>query len=91
MVENPQAVQISSTQVLVSYTPPVTLEGVPILYYTIQVMGGIVVNTTELNYTLQLTNPCIFYNFTIAAWNTVGKGNITILSNVVMYRGMAFH
>ena len=80
--------QINSTTLLLQYTAPYTLTGVPILYYNILILPtNISVNITGTQYNIHITEYCINYNISITPWNSVGMGNTTIISNVVIYQG----
>ena len=80
--------QKNSTTLLLQYTAPHTLTGVPILYYNILILPtNISVNITGTQYNIYITEYCINYNISITPWNSVGMGNTTILSDVVLYQG----
>ena len=80
--------QKNSTTLLLQYTAPYTLTGVPILYYIILILPtNISVNITGTQYNIHITEYCINYNISITPWNSVGMGNTTILSDVVIYQG----
>ena len=80
--------QINSTTLLLQYAAPYTLTGVPILYYNILILPtNISVNITGTQYNIRITEYCINYNISITPWNSVGMGNTTILSDVVIYQG----
>ena len=80
--------QINSTSLLLQYTAPYTLTGVPILYYNILILPtNISVNITGTQYNIHITEYCINYNISITPWNSVGMGNTTTLYNVVIYQG----
>ncbi|CAI8042629.1 hypothetical protein GBAR_LOCUS23637 [Geodia barretti] len=62
----------------VSWSPPFTLEGVPILHYSVYITSQGVSeqrNTTETHITLE--RPCASTTYQISAWNEVGEGNAT--------------
>ena len=71
---------VSRDRVIVSWSPPFTLDGIPILYYTVNIISqGVVteqINTTETHITLE--RPCVSTTYQISAWNDVGEGNATI-------------
>ena len=70
--------QVSVESVNVSWTPPFTLNEVPILMYTVYITSQgytETMNTTETNITLE--RPCASTTYEISAWNEVGEGNIT--------------
>ena len=71
---------VSRDRVIVSWSPPYTLDGIPILYYTVNIISqGVVteqINTTETLITLE--RPCVSTTYQISAWNDVGEGNATI-------------
>ena len=68
---------VSRDRVIVSWSPPFTLDGIPILYYTVNIISqGVVteqINTTETHITLE--RPCVSTTYQISAWNDVGEGN----------------
>ena len=69
---------VSVDNVAVSWRPPFTLEGVPILHYSVYITSqGLSEqrNTTETNITLE--RPCASTTYQISAWNEVGEGNAT--------------
>ena len=79
---------MNSTTLLLQYTAPYTLTGVPILYYSIVILStNISVNITGTQYNIYITEYCINYNISITPWNSVGMGNTTILFDVVIYQG----
>lgn len=87
-VVDSRVTQKNSTTLLLQYTAPYTLTGVPILYYTILILPiGLSVNITNMQYSIQLFEYCITYNVSIKPWNIVGMGNTTVTSNVVLYQG----
>ena len=64
--------------IIVSWSPPFTLEGVPILHYSVYTTSQGVSeqrNTTETHITLE--RPCASTTYQISAWNEVGEGNAT--------------
>ena len=68
--------QVSVESVTVSWSPPFTLDGVPILQYTVYVTSKgrtEVWNTTETQITLERPHASTTYQ--ISAWNRVGEGN----------------
>ena len=70
--------QVSVESVNVSWTPPFTLNQVPILMYTVYITSQgytETMNTTETSITLE--RPCASTTYEISAWNEVGEGNIT--------------
>ena len=80
--------QTNSTSLLLQYTAPYTLTGVPILYYNILILpSNISVNITGTQYNIHINDFCFNYNISITPWNSVGMGNTTILSDVVIYQG----
>ena len=68
---------VSSESVNVSWSPPFTLHGVPILHYTVNVVSqGTLneqINTTETHITLE--RPCTSTTYQISGWNEVGEGS----------------
>ena len=93
-VSNLQAVQLNSSSLTISYTPPNTLDGVPIRNYSIEI--SIPSNntykrkysTTAENITIPVHNPCYEYLINVSAWNDVGQGNCTSITTRV-YEGIA--
>ena len=71
---------VSRDRVIVSWSPPFTLDGIPILYYIVNIISqGVVteqINTTETLITLE--RPCVSTTYQISTWNDVGEGNATI-------------
>ena len=68
---------VSRDRVIVSWSPPYTLDGIPILYYTVNIISqGEQINTNETLITLE--RPCVSTTYQISAWNDVGEGNETI-------------
>ena len=82
-----EVVQVNSSVLFISYLPPLALEGIPILYYTIQLIPeGITANTTELEYSFSPSDPCTLHTVSIAAWNSIGMGAVTNVTNIVLYQ-----
>ena len=77
------AIRVNSCTLLVTWSPPYTLHGVPIRNYTFtiaalstgQVEESGTTNTTELHFSLRSINET--YNISVAAVNDVGIGNNT--------------
>ena len=69
--------QVSVDTVNVSWNPPFTLEGVPILHYTVYITSSTgsseAVNTTQTGISLQ--RPCADTTYQVSGWNEVGEGN----------------
>ena len=69
--------QVSVDTVNVSWSPPFTLEGVPILNYTVYITSSTgsseTVNTTQTEISLQ--RPCADTTYQVSGWNEVGEGN----------------
>ena len=75
-VHNLTVTLINSTTVLISWSPPFTLEGVPILGYNVTVMNETVLlerDTTMLYYSIDHSNSM---HFTVVPINQVGAGQI---------------
>ena len=67
---------ISAKSVMVSWSPPSTLAGIPILHYSVYITSeGLTeqINTTETHITMG--RPCSSTTYQISAWNEVGEGN----------------
>ncbi|CAI8022428.1 hypothetical protein GBAR_LOCUS13172, partial [Geodia barretti] len=80
LLEAPTDVYYAASKdiVVVSWSPPFTLEGVPILHYSVYITSQGVSeqrNTTETH--ISLERPCASTTYQISAWNEVGEGNAT--------------
>ena len=76
---------ISLESVAVSWSPPVTLDGVPILQYSVYTTSrGISeqFNTTETN--IVLGRPHASTTYQISAWNEVGEGNASTFGEIML-------
>ena len=79
-VSNLTVVSINSTTVLISWSPPFTLEGVPILGYNVTITNTTsgeeleTANTTMLNYTFSIDHPDPDSNFTVTVVPINGAG-----------------
>ena len=76
---------ISLESVAVSWSPPFTLDGVPILQYSVYTTSqGISeqFNTTEIN--IVLGRPCSITTYQISAWNEVGEGNASTFGEIML-------
>ena len=81
--------QTNSTVLSLQYTAPFTLTGVPILYYNILILPtNISVNITNTQYNIHINDYCISYDISITPWNIVGSGNISTLSDIILYQGI---
>ena len=67
----------------VSWSPPFTLSGVPILHYSVNItsQGHTVQRNTTDTYII-LERPCTSTTYQISAWNEVGEGNITTYGEI---------
>ena len=68
--------EVGVDKINVSWIPPSTLDGVPILYYSVSITSRghtEIVNTTDAHTILEKTCYSTLYN--ISAWNEVGEGN----------------
>ena len=77
--------KVSVERVKVSWSPPFTLDGVPILQYTVYIISQgqtETVNTTETHITLM--RPHASTTFKISAWNEVGEGTTAIYGTLAM-------
>ena len=70
--------QLKLAEGRLSWEPPFTLAGVPILGYVVTVNNTAMMNTTTTNTTLDVEHfileHCHTYQFTVAALNSVGTG-----------------
>ena len=76
----------SKDSVIMSWSPPFTLEGVPILHYSVYITSQGVSeqkNTTETH--IALERPSVSTTYQISAWNAVGEGNATRKGNTVYF------
>ena len=79
-VSNLSAVPINSTTVQISWNPPYSLEGVPILYYVIEIMNTtsrittFASNTTTNSYSIDHPDPENNFTVTVVPMNKVGAG-----------------
>ena len=75
---------VSSESVNVSWSPPFTLDEIPILYYTVNVtsQGTLTeqINTNETHITLE--RPCASTTYQISAWNEVGEGSAAVYGEI---------
>lgn len=80
-VSGVQAVQTDANRILLSFTPPDTLEGVPILNYSLVLLGK--THWSDDNSTvLTLGDYCMNHTVTITPYNGLGPGepfNYTLL------------
>ena len=87
---NPQITQVNNSTFQLFFSSPPTLSGVPILYYIIHIiLEDIIIeiiNTTSTINLLSFTNPCVKYSVVITAWNIVGMGNETNITDIVLYQ-----
>ena len=79
-MQDVQLVQINNTTLQLNYTPPFTLVGVPINFFTITITSSdqttnVTINTTATGLLYSPPNICTDYLLDIAAWNKVGRGN----------------
>lgn len=80
--------QINSTVLSLQYTAPFTLTGVQISHYNILILPtNRSVNITNTQYNVQSDDYCISYDISITPWNIVGSGNISTLSDIILYQG----
>ena len=78
LLQAPTDIAVGVDGIIVSWSPPFTLEGVPILHYSVyNTSQGVSEqrNTTETHITLE--RPCGSTTYQISAWNEVGEGNAT--------------
>uniref|UniRef100_A0A1X7U767 Fibronectin type-III domain-containing protein n=1 Tax=Amphimedon queenslandica TaxID=400682 RepID=A0A1X7U767_AMPQE len=86
-VSHASVTQINSTVLSLQYTAPYTLSGVPILHYNILILPtNTSVNITDTQYNIHINDHCISYNISITPWNIVGAGNISTLSDIILYQ-----
>ena len=91
-MEDVQLVQINGTTLQLTYSPPFTLVGVPINFFTITITSSdqktnVTINTTATELLYSPPNICTDYLLEIAAWNRVGKGEFYFLVNRTLYQG----
>ena len=91
VVQDVQLVQFNSTTLQLTYSPPFTLVGVPINFFTITITSSdqatnVTINTTDTELLYSPPNICTDYLLDIAAWNRVGRGD-SYLINTTVYRG----
>ena len=91
IVQEAQLVQLNSTVLQLSYTPPFTLVGVPINFYLITISSSdqttnITINTTDTELLYSPPNICTDYLLQLSAWNSVGGGESYHI-NGTLYRG----
>ena len=91
LVQEAQLVQLNSTVFQLSYTPPLTLIGVPIDYFTIMITSldqatNVTINTTATELLYSPPNICTDYQLQLSAWNRVGRGELHHI-NGTLYRG----
>ena len=70
------SIDVGVENMTLSWSPPFTLDGVPILQYTVYIISQShteTLNTTETHITLERVTTCTHYQ--ISAWNEVGEGN----------------
>ena len=74
------SIEVSVDNIALLWSPPYTLDGVPILQYTVYIISqrhtDTVVNTTKTHITLN--RPYSSTTYQISAWNKGGEGNTTI-------------
>ena len=91
-VSHASVTQINSTVLSLQYTAPYTLSGVPISHYNILTLPtNASVNITDTQYNIHINDYCISYNISITVitpWNIVGAGNISTLSDIILYQGI---
>ena len=77
---NLQLTEMNSETIQLSWGPPFTLAGVPILQYSVYVDDftrtperiSIIENTTSVQYVIQ--KPCSSIRFSVSGWNELGEG-----------------
>ena len=84
-VSNLTVVSINSTTVLISWSPPFTLEGVPILGYNVTITNTtsgendtMSVDTTMLYYSIDHPDPDNNFTVTVVPINGAGPGQVMI-------------
>ena len=90
-VQNVQLMQLNGSTLQLSYTPPFTLVGVPINFFTITITSldqatDVTINTTDTDLLYSPPNICIDYLLQLSAWNNVGGGESYHI-NGTLYRG----
>ena len=87
-------IDVDGENMTLSWMPPYTIDGVPILQYTVYIISQRHTVTETLNSTethITLMWPCIHISYGISAWNDVGEGQTTIygMVNYVVLSKMA--
>ena len=80
-------IEVGVQNMTLSWSPPYTIDGVPILQYTVYIISqshNWALNTTETNINLRLERCCISTAYQISAWNEVGEGNTTTYGNIIV-------
>ena len=70
------SIEVGVENMTLSWSPPFTLDGVPILQYTVYIINQTnsqTLNTTNTHVTLEKS--CTNTAYQISAWNEVGEGN----------------
>ena len=77
------SIEVGVENMTLSWSPPFTIDGVPILHYIVYIIRqghtAETVNTTETHITLEKS--CTNTAYRISAWNEAGEGNKTIYGN----------
>ena len=72
-------IEVGVERMTLSWSPPYTIDGVPILQYTVYIISQghtEIVNTTKTRITID--KYCNTVSYQISAWNEVGEGNTAI-------------
>ena len=92
VVSDVHLIQLNTTSLQLTYIPPITLLGVPIISFIVTITSSnyatnttINTNTTEL--LLSPLDICTDYLLEIAAYNKAGKGESYFI-NKTLYRGL---
>ena len=86
------SIEVGVENMILSWSPPYTIDGVPILQYTVYIIcqgHTETLNTTETHITLDKS--CISTAYQISAWNEVGEGNKAIYSNNLLCKYIQYY
>ena len=78
-------IEVGVQNMTLSWSPPYTIDGVPILQYTVYIISqshNWTLNVTETNITIE--RRCTSTTYQISAWNEVGEGNTTTYCEITL-------